>query len=178
MLGGEWVWTFALVSASAFIVLPLAAALGTTVAAVAAAYLLGPYDAGLYYASIVGWRTVIFASTVWIVAAITQLSVARAALARAAVVDERARLEAALRAALGGRLAALAVTARQAQALSAVGRDEEVARLLASLAAEARTAREETRRAVTQLRGDEARDELRAARKLLASDDVRAEARA
>ena len=77
----------------------------------------------------------------------------------------------ALAAALGGRLAALNRTSRQARTLIAEQRDDEVRQSLQTLATDARSAVDETRRIVTDLRAAEALDELRAARALLTHAD-------
>ncbi len=125
----------------------------------------------MLYALSTAYRSVIFVSVVWFVAAVSQLDREHAALARDAVSDERARLSASLATALGDRLVGLMRVSGRARALMAADRDDEVGPALQTLAADAREALDTTRQIVTGLRGAEARGELLAVRALLTNDD-------
>jgi signal transduction histidine kinase len=172
VIGAAWTWTFALGAVSAVLVLPRIAGWAALLVVVATVYLLQPFDQGVFYALSTAYRSVILVSVVWFVATLRQLNEVRAALARDAIIDERERVGARLAAALGGQLAGLTCTARDARALLSQRRDDEVASALQSMGVDARGALDATRRIVTDLRRAEAYDELRSARALLAHDDA------
>jgi two-component system sensor histidine kinase DesK len=171
VVGDGWTWTLSLGAISALLVLPSAAGLASLVTVITVSYALQPYDVGLFYALTNAYRSVIFVSVVWFIAAVRHLDELRAELARDAINDERERIGASLAAALGGRLAALNRTSRQARTLIAEQRDDEVRQSLQTLATDARSALDETRRIVTDLRAAGALKELRAARALLTHAD-------
>ncbi len=121
-LGQDWAFMLAMLATSALVVLrgPWAvAALVACCAAplVASIWLPDPSLLGtpVYLAYAILFRSVIQFALVWLVAATHRLAVARAALAAEAVAQERARVEAQVRAAVEQRLQLLAGTAGAAR---------------------------------------------------------------
>lgn len=162
LIGPAWSFMLAALATSALIVLPLswaAAVLAACTLAPLAAQAITPSSdpassAGADYLMVsVVFRAVLQFAIVWVVATAHQLAIARAALAAAAVEQERVRLQAQVRASLERRMTALET--RVGEARAALAESGVAAPLLAldGVVATAREALVDLRHVVVGARG-------------------------
>jgi signal transduction histidine kinase len=118
--GSHWLPVFAVVAASAMLVLPwprsLLVALALAVAQAPLAVLVdSPVPAAAsYYVFTLWWRASVLFVPIWLLRAWRQLSAARDALAEKAVVDERLRIDRDVRSSIGSALETIAAQADMA----------------------------------------------------------------
>jgi two-component system sensor histidine kinase DesK len=182
LIGPQWVFMFASLAVSALCALPTRFALPA--AAVIVLWPLGYYSwsppiadgvySGPYLTMALLFRATSLFAVVWLVAVSRRLSGVRAALAAAAVREERAALHDDLRATLGPQLARLAAVSEQADVLAG-RRDPVTAEVVTGLVRASRTALTDVTRLVDAYQRVAAGPQLTAAAALLNGAGIDAE---
>lgn len=183
LVGVDWVFLLASLVVSVLVTLPVRVSL-----VLAAAVVLSPMAvygltsthgnlqlSGSYLSVSLLFRSTCLFVVVWLVAASRRLHDLQAALADAAIADERQRLQEELRQRLGGRLRQIADNAHRADELVAAG-DPTTTPAVRDMIAASRATLSEVKRIVDSYQRVSARPELEATAALLSVAGVDAEA--
>lgn len=177
LAGPSWLPMFHALIVSSLIVLPFrySVPISAVIVAVQAPLAIGLQSAqpaaASYYVLTATWRSASVFVPIWFIGAIAQLNTVRGRLAREAVVGERLKIDAELRATVGAALTAIADRGQLAMAL--IDDDpRSLPQALRVLVDSARAAGVEVRQLVSRYHGSSLQDELHVAVTLLAAAGI------